>query len=588
MSEKCRTFATRILTCRIMSYLFREEVELLAPARTADIGIAAINCGADAVYIGAERFGARAAAGNSVHDIARLTAYAHRFRAKVFVTVNTLLTDDELEQAEALIWQLHEAGVDAIIVQDTRITTLNLPPIELHASTQCDIRTLDRVKELEAMGFRQVVLARELSIDEISNIANNTSCVVETFIHGALCVSYSGRCFMSEKVCGRSANRGECAQMCRLPYDLIDGEGNVLLKNKYLLSLKDFNASDHLEELISAGVRSFKIEGRLKDEAYVKNVVGYYRQRIDAIVNSQLKKASLGQISLGFEPDITRTFYRGGTDYFLSGERNGGLCTMVTGKALGKKITPDTKLNNGDGVCWIDPESGELKGSLIDGTQHLPKDVDLYRNNDIEFERILKSARPERRIPISINVSEISEGFRIAVPEFDIALEVACPYEQGRNAEMALATWQTELTKLGNTEFVCNDLSTDFSSPWFVPRSRFSDWRRQLVDRLREKITEKTDTKPTANNCQNQCKSKPIELAHIGEAQPDLFQLSIVNYQFNGELMRCRYCIRAELGTCLKHKTKPVDLYLRNSAGRRFRLVFDCERCEMIIKDPPH
>ena len=567
---------------------FCDEIELLAPARTADIGIAAINCGADAVYIGAERFGARAAAGNSVQDIARLSAYAHRFRARVFVTVNTLLTDDELRQAEALIWQLYEAGVDAVIVQDTRIVSLNLPPIELHASTQCDIRTLDRVRELETMGFRQVVLARELSIEEISSIAKNTSCVIETFIHGALCVSYSGRCFMSEKVCGRSANRGECAQMCRLPYDLIDENDIILLKNKYLLSLKDFNASNHLEELINAGVRSFKIEGRLKDEAYVKNVVGYYRQRIDAILNAtkptanncQLKKASLGQISLGFEPDITRTFYRGGTDYFLSGERKSGLCTMMTGKALGKKITPDTELHNGDGVCWIDPATGEMKGAMIDGTQHLPEGVDLYRNNDIEFERILKSARPERRIPISIHVAETSEGFRINVPEFDVALEVSCSHEQGRNAELALATWHIELTKLGNTEFVCNDLSTEFSSPWFVPRSRFSDWRRQLVERLREKITEKTDTKPTANNC----------------------QLSIVNYQFNGELMRCRYCIRAELGICLKHKNKPTasncqfsivnsqlkesptGLYLRNSKGRRFRLEFDCRNCEMIVK----
>lgn len=554
-----------------MSQLFREEVELLAPARTADIGIAAINCGADAVYIGAERFGARVAAGNSVQDIARLSAYAYRFRARVFVTVNTLLTDDELRQAEALIWQLYEAGVDAVIVQDTRIVSLNLPPIELHASTQCDIRTLDRVKELEAMGFRQVVLARELSIDEIGRIARNTSCVIETFIHGALCVSYSGRCFMSEKVCGRSANRGECAQMCRLPYDLIDGEGNVLLKNKYLLSLKDFNASEHLEALIKAGARSFKIEGRLKDEAYVKNVVGYYRHKIDAILNAtkptancQLRKASLGQMSLGFEPDITRTFYRGGTDYFLTGERKSGLCTMVTGKALGKKITPDTKLNNGDGVCWIDPATGEMKGALIDGTQHLPKGVDLYRNNDIEFERILKSARPERRIPVSIHVSETTGGFMIKVPEFDVSLEVTCPHEQGRNAEMALSTWHTELTKLGNTEFVCNDLLTDFSSLWFVPRSRFSDWRRQLVERLREKTIEKTDTKPTANNC----------------------QLMTVNYQFAGELMRCRYCIRAELGICLKHGTKTADLYLRNSKGRLFQLEFDCACCEMVVKNP--
>lgn len=548
--------------------MFRDEIELLAPARTADIGIAAINCGADAVYIGADRFGARAAAGNSIEDIARLTAYAHKFRARVFVTVNTLLTDEELEQAEVLIWQLYEAGVDAIIVQDTRITTLNLPPIELHASTQCDIRTLERVHELEKMGFSQVVLARELSLDEISRIVHNTSCVVETFIHGALCVSYSGRCFMSDKVCGRSANRGECAQMCRLPYDLLDENDNVLLKNKYLLSLKDFNASEHIEALLKAGVRSFKIEGRLKDEAYVKNVVGYYRKRIDEILEhlDSLKHSSIGQVNLGFTPDITRTFYRGGTDYFLTGERKSGLCTMVTGKALGSKITPATKLNNGDGICWIDPVSGELKGTLIDGTQRLPKGVDLYRNNDIEFERLLKAAHPERRIPISITVSESSDGFILEVPEYSVSLNVTSPHEQGRNAEMALNTWRTELTKLGTTEFICpeENVTLNFTSPWFVPRSLFSDWRRQLVSFLGD------------NPANPECPAHPAIPANLDHLSQN---------KYTGEFMRCRYCIRAELGICLKNKTtKPQTLYLRNSKGRMFKLEFDCAHCEMIVK----
>jgi len=570
--------------------MFRDEIELLAPARTADIGIAAINCGADAVYIGADRFGARAAAGNSVSDIARLCEYAHRFRAKVFVTVNTLLSDAELKEAEALIWQLYDVGVDAVIVQDTRIATFKLPPIELHASTQCDIRTLERVKELESMGFRQVVLARELSLKEIANIAQNTSCVVETFIHGALCVSYSGRCFMSEKVCGRSANRGECAQMCRLPYDLIDQDGNLLQSNKYLLSLKDFNASEHLEELIKAGVRSFKIEGRLKDEAYVKNVVGYYRQKIDEILDNldnldhldhleplgNLSHSSLGQINLGFTPDITRTFYRGGTDYFLSGKREQGLCTMVTGKALGKKITPDTKLNNGDGVCWIDPQSGELKGTLIDGTQRLPKGIELYRNNDIEFERLLKSARPERRIPISIKVGETEDGFSLSVPEFEVSLQITAPHEQGRNSEMAMNTWRTELSKLGNTEFVCpaENISLDFTAPWFVPRSFFSDWRRQLVALVESKIIGELGGLGDLG-----------DLGDLGELG-ELGELDHIDHNaFNGELMRCRYCIRAELGICLKQKTtKPQTLYLRNSKGRLFLLEFDCAHCEMIVK----
>lgn len=544
-------------------------VELLSPARNAEIGRAAITHGADAVYIGAERFGARAEAGNSVADIGGLAAFAHRYGARVYVTVNTLFrTDDELEQARRLVWQLSEAGVDAIIVQDTRLAFADLPPIELHASTQADIRTPERVAELRRMGFSQVVLARELTTQEIGTIARTTDCVVECFVHGALCVCYSGRCYMSEAVTGRSANRGECAQMCRLPYDLVDDHDRVLLRNKYLLSLKDFDASAHLAEMIDAGVRSFKIEGRLKDINYVKNITARYRSLLDNLLETKgLAPASLGRTELNFRPDVRRTFYRGGTDYFLSGNRPDALCTMITSKAMGEPVANAAALVNGDGVCWQDKATGELRGMNIDGRRLPPRGVQLYRNNDIEFERAL--ARPDsavRRIDIYITVDETDTGYRLTAQPFGVSVEVTDEHQTARNAAQAGAAWAEQLGRLGDTEFrLAAPPELHTAEPRFVPVSRLAQWRRAIVEELRRHIAANIRHTPHA--------------APMPDARPDTPPTDIPH-----ELMRCRYCIRHEIGQCLKQREAyRGSLTLRNSAGRRFTLGFDCRRCEMTI-----
>lgn len=550
-----------------MADSLRNKVELLAPARNAEIGRVAIDSGADAVYIGAERFGARAAAGNSVEDIAGLTEYAHRYGARVYVTVNTLLTDDELVEAGRLICELHGVGVDAFIVQDVRILGLDLPDdIEFHASTQCDIRTVKRVKELERMGFSQMVLARELSVDEIGEICRNTDSTIETFVHGALCVSYSGRCYLSERVCGRSANRGECAQMCRLPYDLIDEDGRVLQRGKHLLSLKDFDASGRIGDLLDAGVRSFKIEGRLKDMNYVKNITGYYRQVIDkAISERNLTRSSFGETELGFVPDVRRTFYRGGTEYFLGGKRERGLCTMVTGKAMGEMITDRRELRNGDGVCWV-TKDGELKGCQIDGCEKLPeKGVKLYRNNDIEFERVLAKANPRRKIGLEIEIAEVETGFRIMERQFQTEFSVEYNHEEGKNGEKVIQAWHEQFSRLGETEFKAGEIEMKFSKPWFVPASVMASWRREMVEKVRKAVGEKM------------CRKR------AGKRMTDNGTADAVRV-FPEESMRCRYCIRYELGMCLKERNSyRGKLWIRNSSGRTFELGFDCSKCEMKV-----
>lgn len=550
--------------------MFRESVELLSPARNRATGLAAISHGADAVYIGAERFGARAEAGNSIEDIELLAGYAHRYRARVYVTVNTLFrTDDELEEARRLIYRLYEAGVDAVIVQDTRLCFIDLPPIDLHASTQADIRTPERVAELRAMGMSQVVLARELSVEEIGRIARSTDCVVETFVHGALCVSYSGRCYMSEAVTGRSANRGECTQMCRLPYDLTDREGRVVIRNRHLLSLKDFDASLHLAELLDAGVRSFKIEGRLKDINYVKNITAYYRKKLDMLlVDRGLRPSSLGRTTFSFEPDPRRTFYRGGTDYFLSGLRPEHLATMITGKAIGEPVDNPALLRNGDGICWQDTRTGELRGMNIDGRKALPKGVKLFRNNDIEFERILsRENTASRKIELAISVSETDTGFSFAVEPFGVRMEVAAEKQTARNEQQALATWTEQLSRLGDTEFcTVRPPVLNFEQVSFVPVSKLAEWRRELIAEVRQSIKiERTVRRP----------AEP-------DAHPDIYPAAVPR-----ELMRCRYCIRHEIGQCLKQRDAiPGPLYLSTSAGRRFLLGFDCRLCEMTVTLP--
>lgn len=545
-----------------------KDVELLAPARNCEIGIEAIKHGADAVYIGADRFGARAAAGNSVEDIARLTAFAHRYAARVFVTVNTLMDEREREEARRLIVRLYNEGVDAVIIQDTRLALMDLPPIELHASTQCDIRDKNRVRELRRLGFTQMVLARELSISEINEIARSTDAVIECFVHGALCVCYSGRCFMSEAVTGRSANRGECTQMCRLPYDLEDADGKPLIKARHLLSLKDLDATQRIGDMLDAGVRCFKIEGRLKDMNYVKNITAWYRQRLDEAMSDRgLRKRSMGDVRYTFEPDVRRTFYRGGTEYFLSGGRERGMCTMVTGKAMGEPLQKGARLNNGDGVCWVDSHSGELKGVMIDGKERLPHNVQLYRNNDIQFERLLSGESAERKIGLRIEVEDTENGFRLrGKPDGgeERIIDVPCQKAEAKEDVKIMDTWRKTLAKTGGTEYRVDEVVLGFSKPWFVPVSKIAEMRRRLIDALSCSMTCTPDVreKPTGGAC------NVAEYGVIPE-----------------ELMRCRYCIRYEIGQCLRQKgSYKGNLYLRNSKGRRFLLGFDCARCEMTVK----
>jgi len=354
-----------------------QTIELLAPAKNAEVGIAAINHGADAVYIGAPKFGARQAVGNSLDDIATLVTYAHRFYARVYVALNTILSDDELSEARSLIYKLYDIGVDALIIQDMGLLELDLPPIPLHASTQCDNRSVDKVKFLEQCGFEQVVLARELSLQQIREIGEKTSVALECFVHGALCVSYSGQCYLSQALRERSANRGACAQMCRLPYTLLDGDEEVLSRNQHLLSLKDFDASAHLLELMEAGVSSFKIEGRLKEANYVKNITAYYRQKIDQLIaGTDCRRASSGVTRFFFEPNPQKTFYRGATDYFLR-TRTTNITSFETPKSLGEpvgtvrevwrnafSVNSDKEFANGDGLCCVNTH-GDFVGFRV-------------------------------------------------------------------------------------------------------------------------------------------------------------------------------------------------------------------------------
>ena len=413
------------------------KIELLAPAKNLECGIEAINHGADAVYIGAPKFSARAAAGNTLDDIKALAEYAHLYNAKVYVALNTILNDNELRETEALIWQLYNnARVDALIIQDMGITMLNLPPIALHASTQMDNRGADKVKFLEKAGFQQIVLPRELTIDEIHEIAVQVNTPLEVFVHGALCVCYSGQCYLSQALSGRSANKGACAQYCRLPYTLSDAEGEEIMAKKHFLSMKDLNLSENLEELLEAGVSSLKIEGRLKDISYVKNVVAYYRTKLDRIIerHPEYIRSSSGKSSYTFEPNLEKSFNRGFTKYFLH-ERTNNMWSLDSPKSVGEpigkitevttkyiKINSTKKLHNGDGLCFFNNKK-ELEGINVNRVEgdniypatipELKKGTYVYRNYDHEFEKLLSKKSADRKIEISIIIKETTFGLEM-------------------------------------------------------------------------------------------------------------------------------------------------------------------------------
>lgn len=604
------------------------SIELLSPAKNLDCGIAAINHGADAVYIGASKFGARLAAGNSIQDITALVTYAHKFNARVYAAVNTILNDTELEDAQKLIWQLYEAGTDALIIQDMGILQMDLPPIAIHASTQTDNRTVEKVKFLEQTGFSQVVLARELNLEQIKNISSQTTVPLEYFVHGALCVSYSGQCYISEALSGRSANRGECSQYCRIPYDLVDTNGQVLMHNKHLLSLKDLNLSDYLSELLEAGISSFKIEGRLKEADYVKNITAYYRQKLDAILegSTQYKKSSSGTTSFFFTPNPEKTFHRGSTSYFIKG-RNPDISSFDTPKSVGeyigtvskidaKSILLDTnkQLQNGDGLCFITPQDNfsGFRVNRVEGSMIFPAEMpsikigaSIYRNYDIAFDKELAKKSAERKIAIDIRFSETEKGFLLEITDEDnrqVSFSCEAAKEPAKQADKAIDTIRIQLSKLGNTDFIAREIDINLAAAYFIPASYLAEWRRLAIEKLEEvrsslyKVhTEKIE--PTSHPYPQK------ELSYLGNVNNHLAEaffkqhgVSTIYPSFEKQhlkqvpLMFMHHCLKYSLGACKRFDSNinksilntPEPYYLRYK-DTLLALDFDCENCLMLI-----
>ena len=493
------------------------HLELLAPAKTADIGIEAVNHGADAVYIGGPSFGARANACNDIADIERLVRHAHRYGARIFVTLNTILRDDELEPAARMVRQVHEAGVDALIIQDMGLLELDLPPIQLHASTQCDIRTVEKAAFLGASGFSQIVLARELTLQQIRAIHAATPATLEFFVHGALCVAYSGQCYVSHAQTGRSANRGDCSQACRLPYTVTDTQGRIVAKDKHVLSMKDNNQSDNLRALVDAGIRSFKIEGRYKDMGYVKNITGHYRRLIDELLDErpELARASSGRTTLHFTPDPDRNFNRGATDYFVNGRKDDigafdspkhaglplGFVTRLHGDGFEVELGEGVQdLHNGDGLSYYDLQKKTLIGvqvnvaKAVGGTRwrvtpnepmaalaHLRVGTELHRNRDMAWDRLLERRTADRTIGVWVRFEETPTGFALALTDEDGHVgraEAVHAKEPARDAARAEAALREHLGKFGGTIFSPLQVQVATTAPWFLPASLVNGLRR--------------------------------------------------------------------------------------------------------------
>lgn len=602
----------------------QRKIELLAPAKNLECGMEAINHGADAVYIGAPKFGARAAAVNSLEDIEALVQYAHLYNARIYVTVNTILKEEELKETEEMIQALYRIGVDALIVQDMGITKLNLPPIPLHASTQMDNRTPEKVKFLWEAGFRQVVLARELSLREIAKIhAACPETPLEVFVHGALCVSYSGQCYVSQACFGRSANRGECAQFCRLPFSLVDADGKVIVRDKHLLSLKDMNQSDELEQLLDAGASSFKIEGRLKDVSYVKNVTAAYRQKLDAIFarRPEYRRASSGTSRYEFKPQLDKSFSRGFTHYFLHG-RDKDIFSFDTPKSLGEEMGTVKEVrgnyltvaglksfHNGDGVCYMD-EQGRLQGfrvNRVDGNKLYPQEMPrvkprtlLYRNYDQEFERILGRKSAERKLAVDLLLSDNEFGFSLTLTDEDNnRVSLTLPREKELARTPQTDNLKTQLAKLGNTPFEAREVTVSFAQNWFLPASVLADFRRQAVDQLltarkinyrREiavwKPTQHAFPQTTLSYLGNVMNTRAASFYHDHGVQRIAMAYEKEPVE-EAVLMFCKHCIRYSMGWCpVHHRVRSPyqePYYLLSNDGKRFRLDFDCKYCQMKV-----
>lgn len=616
------------------------EIELLAPARDVQTGVEAILHGADAVYIGAPKFGARAAAGNSVDDIRQLVEFARLYGVKIYVTLNTILYDNELDEVRQLVGDLERSGVDALIVQDMALLNskfkIQNPKLKLHASTQMDNRTAEKVAWLRDLGFEQVVLARELTLDEIRKIHEKVPDVsLEVFVHGAICVSYNGQCYASQHCFGRSGNRGECAQFCRMPFDLVDEEGHVWQKQKHLLSLRDMNRSNDLEALLDAGASSLKIEGRLKDVSYVKNVVAYYRQRLDEILRRrpEYRRSSLGHETITFTPNPAKSFNRLFTDYFLHG-RMPDMANIQTPKSMGEPLSNsqftiyNSQLHNGDGLCYIN-EKGELKGFrinrvegnkiyLADGTllssshfSPLTTHTILYRNHDQEFEQQLSKPTATRKVGVRWLLKETEEGFLLRLTREDgFTVEQAFPYPHEPAHSSQKEQIMRQLSRLGDTPYESLSVDIEMSQEWFIPASVLADWRRELSEDMKTRISDKNSLTSSLphflpsplppsltpeisylGNVANHV-ARQFYLEH-GAKQVD-WALEVEQPKKTGEkgvlIMTCRYCIRYELGMCNRIKNERFEikndggeLFLRLADGRRFRLQFDCRNCQMEI-----
>lgn len=605
------------------------KIELLAPAKNKEIGIAAINHGADAVYIGGPNFGARAAAGNSIEDITELCDYAHRYGAKVYVALNTILYNNELDAAREIVWELYRAHVDALIIQDMALLAMEkMPPLAMHASTQMDNRTSEKVRFLADEGLEQVVLARELSLNEIRTIhEDNPKVPLEVFVHGALCVSYSGRCYASEACYGRSANRGACAQVCRMPFHLEDADGKVLQHSKHLLSLKDMNRIDQLEALLDAGATSLKIEGRLKDMDYVKNVVAAYRQALDKIMDRrpEYMPASSGRCLFRFTPQLDKTFSRGYTDYFLNG-RQEPVHNPDTPKAMGEEmgrfkerrgrfitVAGVKPFHNGDGVCFINAE-GKLEGfrvNKVEGNKlfpqqappNIPPRATLYRNYDHEFGKLLADELSgKREIDVTMRFYDTPNGFALSIEDTDWqAATCTVEWERQPAKKPQQEAIKRQLAKLGGTGFTATQIEVDLSQEWFIPASVVADLRRQTVDRLEANrkmhftpnlVTRKKKGSKVVlpkemdyrYNVANDV-AKGFYEAHGVETVKPAYEVQPVD---DAVLMETKHCIRYALGGCPVHQKKrlkhPEPLTLVGLDGKRFPLSFDCKRCVMIVK----
>lgn len=587
----------KFLVCIIINFM--KKVELLAPAKDKKTAIAAINSGCDAIYIGASNFGARKKVPNSLEDIKEIVDYAHKFYVKVHVTVNTVLTDDELFQAKELIQKLYDIGVDAVIVQDMGIFKLaldgELPSIVLHASTQCDNRTLEKVKFFDNMGISRVILARELSLEQIKEICQNSNTEIETFIHGALCVSYSGQCYFSHYIGGRSANRGECAQACRKKYTLVDENGKIIAKDKYLLSMKDFNASRHLKDLIDAGVKSFKIEGRLKDENYVKNVVAYYRQEIDKFA----RKTSSGKVFSDFEPDVRKSFNRGFTDYFLDGRKK--CFNFESPKSLGEKLGKITKVGkdcfelnaevskqdglyfNGQGCLVNNIEGRRIYPNKMDG---IAVGVEVYRNFDSRFEKQLENSKIKRRIAVKF---VCKNGVLKAQDEDGNFVNSVLPQgEMPKNPEKMRENFINQFKKTGESDFYTENTEIIGELP-FMPVSKINEVRRKILsDLMNERL------KNYKRDLQKQLKyaefpQKELDYrANIHNSEAKCFyensgckvcEMSAESGAFPKELMRTKHCLKFAFNMC----KSPEKLFLIDEKGKKYPLKFDCANCEMVI-----